>query len=278
MIQGNCAKKILKFKLTICLAFLAWCGAVAQDPMTGTLKMGFSDVAATKQKAEAGDPQAQLSLADTLSFNFKSADALEWYRKAAQQGSVAAKSRLGEILMFGATGIPSSQSVKANPTEGIRWTFEAATNRDGKAFLNMSKALQNGIGVSTNLIEAYAWLQLYSENDSILGQAWLNQLALKLDVQSLQKAQTMAEQFKAGQWPELSPRRMAEGDSRLKLGGVIEGKPSLAIINGKSLAEGESITIKLKDGPLNVRCIQIKQDAVLISMEGENEPRWLTLN
>ena len=51
----------------------------------------------------------------------------------------------------GAVGIPSSQSVKANPTEGIRWTFEAATNRDAKAFLNMSKALQNGIGVSTNL-------------------------------------------------------------------------------------------------------------------------------
>lgn len=258
--------------------FLVSCSAFTQDPLSGALKMGFSNVAATKQKAEAGDPQAQLSLADTLSFNFKNADALEWYRKAAQQGSVAAKSRLGNMLMFGATGIPSSQSVKANPTEGICWTFEAATNRDAKAFLNMSKALQDGIGVSTNLIEAYAWLQLYSETDSIVGRVWLNQLALKLDVQSLQKAQTMAEQFKAGQWPELSPRRMAEGDPRLKLGGVIEGKPSLAIINGKTLAEGESIAIKLKDGPLKIKCVQIKQDAVLISIEGENEPRWLTLN
>ncbi len=240
--------------------------------------MGLSDVAATKQKAEAGDPQAQLSLADTLSFNFKKADALEWYRKAAQQGSVAAKSRIGEMLMYGAVGIPSSQSVKANPTEGIRWTFEAATNRDPKAFLNMSGALQNGIGVSTNLIEAYAWLQLYSENDPIVGRVWLNQLALKLDGQSLQKAQIMAEQFKAGQWPELSPRRLAEGDSRLKLGGVIEGKPSLAIINGKTLSEGESITFELKDGPLKVKCVQIKQNAVLISIEGESEPRWLTAN
>ena len=240
--------------------------------------MGFSDVAATKQKAEAGDPQAQLSLANTLSSNFKSADALGWYRKAAQQGSVAAKSRIGEMLMFGATGIPSSQSVKAIPTEGIRWTFEAATNHDAKAFLNMSKALENGIGTSTNLVDAYAWLQLYSETDSTVGRVWLNQLALKLDVQSLQKAQLMAEQFKAGHWPALSPRRLAEGDSRLKLGGVIEGKPALAIINGKSLAEGESITIELKDGPIKVKCVQIKKDTVLISIEGENEPRWLTLN
>ena len=268
----------MKFNTTICLTFLASCVAFAQDPLNDALKMGFTDVAATKQKAEAGDPQAQLSLGNTLSSNFKSADALGWYRKAAQQGSVAAKSRIGEMLMFGATGIPSNQSVKANPTEGIRWTFEAATNRDAKALLNMSKALQNGIGVSTNLIEAYAWLQLYSENDSIVGRVWLNQLALKLDEQSLQKAHVMAEQFKAGQWPALSPRRLAEGDSGLKLGGVTEGKPSLAIINGKTLAEGETITIELKDGPLKVKCVQIKQNAVLISIEGENEPRWLTLN
>ena len=254
------------------------CGAYAQDPVNGALKMGFSDVAATKQKAEAGDPQAQFSLANTLSFNFKNAEALEWYRKAAQQGLVAAKSRIGEMLMFGAVGIPSSQGVKANPTEGIRWTFEAATNRDAKAFLNMSKGLQSGIGVSTNLVEAYAWLQLYSENDPIVGRVWLNQLALKLDVQSLQEAQKMEAQFKAGRWPSLSPRRLAEGDSRLKLGGVIKGKTSLAIINGKTLAEGESTTIELKDGPLKVKCVQIKQDAVLISIEGENEPRWFTLN
>ena len=242
--------------------------------------MGFSDVAATKQRAEAGDPQAQLSLADTLSGlsgNFKKAEALQWYRKAAEQGSVEAKSRLGEMLLFGDYGIQSSQNVKANPSEGIRWTFEAATNRNVKAFLNMSKALQNGIGVSTNSTEAYAWLQLYSEGDSTLGRLWLNQLALKLDTQSLQEAQALAAQLKAGHWPSLSPRRLAEGDSRLKLSGVMIGKTPLAIINGKTLAQGESTTVALKDGSLRITCIQINQGAVLISIEGESEPRWLNL-
>lgn len=239
--------------------------------------MGFSDVAATKMKAEAGDPQAQLSLADILTSNFKKAKALVWYRKAAQQGLTDAKSRLGEMLLFGDAGIPSSQSVKANPSEGIRWTFEAATNRDAKAFLNMARALQRGIGVNTNLIEAYAWLQLYSESDNILGRTWLNQLALKLDTGSIREGQALAVQFKAGHWPSLSPRKLAESDSRLKLSGVTWGKTPLATINGKSLAEGESTIILLKEGALRIKCVQIKPDTVLLAIEGENEPHLLTM-
>lgn len=267
----------MKFISTIGLLLLIAGALFAQDPLRGALKTGFSDIAATKQKAEAGKPQAQLSLADTLSYNFKKAEALEWYRKAARQGLTEAKSHLGEMLLFGDNGIPSSENVKANPSEGIRWTFEAATNRNAKAFLNMSQALQNGIGVSTNLIEAYAWLQLYSETGPILGQHWLNQLALKLDVQSLQEAQALAAQFKVGKWPSLSPRKLAEGDSRLKLSSVTIGKTPLAIINGKTMAEGESTAVAMKQGALRVTCIQIKQDSVLISIEGESEPRWLTL-
>jgi hypothetical protein len=181
------------------------------------------------------------------------------------------------MLLFGDAGIPANQSVKANPSEGIRWTFEAATNQNVKAFLNMSKAFQNGIGVNTNLVEAYAWLQLYAEHDSILGQTRLNQMALKLDTKSIQEAQAMASQFKAGHWPTLAACKLPEGDSRLKLNGITMGKSPLVMINGKTLAEGESATISLKEATLKIKCIQIKQDAVLISIEGETKPRWLTL-
>ncbi len=250
----------------------------AQNPLNEALKMDYSDIAATKQKAEAGDPQAQVSLADTLAFNFKSADAMNWYRKAANQGLVEAKSRLGEMLLFGRVGIPYKQSVLPNPTECIRWTFEAATNLNAKACLNMSKALENGIGVSTNLVAAYAWLQLYSDSDAILGRILLNQLALKLDTQSIREAQTMAAEFKSGHWPAISPRRIPEGDPRLKLEGIMFGsKVALATINGKTLAEGESVNIFLKKDTLKIKCVQIKQDSVLILIDGEDQPRWLHL-
>ena len=270
-------KELMKLTIRIGVLLLSGSMVFAQNPLKEAVKMGFSDVAATKQRAEAGDAQAQLSLADTLSSNFKKAESLLWYRKAAEQGVVEAKSRLGEMLLFGDSGIPANQSVKANPSEGIRWTFEAATNQNVKAFLNMSKAFQNGIGVNTNLVEAYAWLQLYAEHDSILGQTRLNQMALKLDTKSIQEAQAMASQFKAGHWPTLAARKSPEGDSRLKLNGITMGKSPLVMINGKTLAEGESATISLKEATLKIKCIQIKQDAVLISIEGETKPRWLTL-
>lgn len=268
----------MKTQIIITLSFLVASSVFAQNPLNETIKMGYSDVAATKQKAEAGDPQAQLSLADTLSHNFKKAEALQWYRKAAEQGLVEAKSRLGEILLFGDFGIPASENVQANPSEGIRWTFEAAKNFNAKACLNMSKALQNGVGVSTNLIEAYAWLQLYAEREPILGRTWLNQLALKLDTQSIQEAQTQVAEFKSGHWPAISPRKIPEGDPRLKLEGIMFGsKVALAIINGRTLAEGESADILLKKDTLKIKCVQIKQDSVLVAIVGEDQPRWLRL-
>lgn len=252
----------------------------AQDPLSGAFKMGFSDVAATKQKAEAGDPQAQLSLGDMLAFNFKSADALGWYRKSAAQGSVEAKSRAGEMLLFGRAGIPASQNVAQNPIEGVQWTFEAATNFNAKACQNMSKCYQNGIGVSVNLVEAYAWLELYAEKDATLGRFWLNQLALQLDSQRIQEAQNMVAGFKDGHWPLVSPRKILDGDPRLKLDGIIfGGKVPLASINGRSFAEGESADVLLKKEKdhLKIKCIQIHKDSILILIEGESESRRLQL-
>ena len=267
-------------KLNPTFAILLVSGSLlsAQDVFKEAVKMGFSDVAATKQKAEAGDAGAQLSYADTLSSNFKKAEALRWYRKAAEQGIVEAKCRLGEMLLFGDTGIPSDQTVKANPSEGIRWTFEAATNRNAKAFLNMSKAFDKGVGLNTNMIQAYAWLQLYADNSNTMGRVLLNQMALKLDTKSLSEAKALATQFNAGHWPTIHTVVLHEGDSRLKLSGVtLRGKNSMAIINGRTLAEDETALLNLKETTLKIRLLKINADSVLIQVEGEDEPRLLRL-
>lgn len=53
----------------------------AQNPLSGALTMGLGDVAAIKQRAEAGDAKAQISLGDVLNSRFHAAEALQWYRK-----------------------------------------------------------------------------------------------------------------------------------------------------------------------------------------------------
>lgn len=251
----------------------------AQDALRSTLTVGFGDVVKIKQKAEAGDAKAQVTLADSLASHFRATVALAWYCKAAAQGNVEGEYRVGEMLLFGAPGIPSELKVEPNPTEGIRWTFMAATNFHPKACRNMAKALQQGLGTSTNPVEAYAWLKVYSETSvgSIVGRVEMNELALKLDTTALQQGQDLAEQFKAGRWRPPVRRAVPEDEPRLKLKGITFGRIPLAMISGKTLAAGESARISAKQGTLNVTCLKIEKDSVLVAVDGEDTPRLLRL-
>jgi type II secretory pathway component PulC len=145
----------------------------------------------------------------------------------------------------------------------------------------MSQALQQGIGTSNDLVAAYAWLKLFSETStgSIIGRVQMNNLALKMETVDLERAQSLFARFKAGNWQPPVMRTISAGDSGLKLSGITIGaKISLAVINGETLSEGESTTIRLPAGTLKAKCLKIEKDSVLISIEGEDQPRILRLS
>ena len=159
------------------------------------------------------------------------------------QGNVVAEYQIGNMLLFGSIGMPEAQAVKPNIADGIRWTYMAATNGHAQACYNMARILSEGRGTSTNLIAAYAWLMFYADTPggSIVGRVHMNELALKMDTASVGRAETLAARFKAGQWRVPVARAIPDGDPRLKLGGITFGdKKPLAVINGKTLSEGES--------------------------------------
>jgi hypothetical protein len=144
----------------------------------------------------------------------------------------------------------------------------------------MAKALRQGLGASTNLVAAYAWLSLFANTTpgSILDRLKMNELALQLDTSSIQQAQGLAAQFKAGNWQAPANRAIPEGDTRLKLGGItFGGRTPLAVINGKTLSEGESASVSVKPGTLTIKCLKIEKTSVLIIVEGEDAPRLLHL-
>jgi hypothetical protein len=252
--------------------------ATAQNPLGGTLTMAFGDVAALKERAVAGDAAAQVALGDALVSSFRASEALDWYRKAAARCNVEGEYHVGNMLLFGGPGSPQSFAVRPNHAEGIRWTFMAATNFYPQTCRNMSTALREGYGIRTNLVEAYAWLKLYSDtiSGSLGGRVELNQLALKMDTDALRRAEALAAEFKAGKWHAPVARAIPEGDPRLKLGGItFGGNRSLALINGKTLAEGESASVSVKPGTLTIKCLKIEKESVLITVEGEDSPRLL---
>jgi hypothetical protein len=266
--------------IALTVAAFAKVACYAQDPLKGTLTMGLGDVAAIKQKAEAGDPVAQVNLGDVLVSKFRPAEALGCYLKAAAQGNPDGRYHAGHILLFGAAGLYPDQKVAANPAEGLKWTFMAATNLHPLACQNMAKAFQAGIGVQSDLVESYAWWQLFTDSGSgsIVGRVSMNDLALKMSTDQLAAAKTRVTQFHNKQWPINFLAQVAQRDHRLRLNGVtFREKGSLAVINGKTLAEGESAKMSLTSGPAVVKCLKIEKDSVLIAVQGEDQPRRLSL-
>jgi hypothetical protein len=276
--------------------------ATGQDPLANSIAMGTGNVAEMKRQAEAGKPEAQVKLGDLLSFNQRKTDALEWYRKAAYNGSTEATYRVGEMLLFGAVGNSKAQSIQPSPAEGVLWTFQAATNFHPGACLNMSKAYQQGIGVGINAVEAYAWLQLYVDTPTGSqggARVYLNQMALNMDTHSIGRAEEVAAKFKAGSWErpvtveagvtasDTRPRTIAEAvarsharsgaDTNLTVSGIMSGRNgSYAIVQGKIMAEGDTAMIPFKSGMIRVKCRKIETNSVVIAVDGEDQPRTLS--
>jgi Sel1 repeat len=236
------------------------------------------NVANTKERAERGEVKSQVELADNLAANQLVAQAVVWYRKAAEQGNVEAKYRLGEILISGVSSPPDpDQRVAAKPMEGVRWTYEAATNFNSGACRNMSYVLENGVGLGTNLVEAYAWLDVFARSNSAAARVHMDRLALRMDLPKLRESHALAERFLSRQWPHHVARKFSEADLALKLNGITVGPVSLAIINGQTLEVGDSVAMPARGGTAHVNCVKISQDSVLIAVEGEGEPRVLRL-
>ena len=64
----------------------------------------------------------------------------------------------------------------------------------------------------------------------------------------------------------------------LKLKGISISKTlRLAVINDVTLATGEVVDMKTPGGPIKVRCVQIKDKSVVLTIEGESQSKELFL-
>jgi hypothetical protein len=78
------------------------------------------------------------------------AEAVRWYRKAAEQGDATAQFFLGFAYANG-QGLPTSKP------EAIRWYSKAAEQGDATAQYNLGVMYENGEGVSPDEAEAVRW-------------------------------------------------------------------------------------------------------------------------
>ncbi len=205
------------------------------------------------------------------------AEGLVWFRQAASAGSQEGVYQVGQLLLRGAAGQTPAQSVSADVPEGVRWIFWAATNRHPAACRQMAELYRHGLGVKTNLVEAYAWLRLSAALAPEFATD-LDKLAPRLEPAQVIEAQQRAAQFLRGEWPPPPCKRIVPGDERLSINGLTlaQNRPSV-VINHRTFIEGETAEVPIRGGQLVLTCVEIRPDAVLVEIAGEDVIRLLSL-
>lgn len=213
-----------------------------------------------------------------------SAQAMIWYRKAAEQGFAHAQGRLGNMLLMRSrmsfSGTAAARAAMSD--EALRWIILAANQGDTRGQADFAAICLEGKLVKRDLVEAYKWGELASRGSmidvaTITGGGSRDAATLEMDADQIAEAQRRAAAFVPHQ---VKPSEMPEPSwvRQIKLNGISgTAKDRLAMINGKTLQKGDKASLKLGEKAVTVRCIEIRQTSVVISIDGLDGTRELRM-
>jgi TPR repeat protein len=87
------------------------------------------------------------------------AEAMRWFRKAAEQGHSDAQYNLGNSYCNG-------EGVAEDKVEAVRWFRRAAEQGDADSIRRLVRCYRDGVGVEKDEAEAARWRQCMSDSDS----------------------------------------------------------------------------------------------------------------
>jgi TPR repeat protein len=127
-------------------------------------------LAALHARANAGDVVAQFSLGSILYYAAQNtAEAVDWFRKAAAQGYATAEFQMGQLYDFGFV-------VEQDDAQALAWYRKAAEHGNAPAQRTVGEFLQKGRGVTADAREAARWYQRAADGDDLRAQYELGQL------------------------------------------------------------------------------------------------------
>lgn len=113
------------------------------------------------------------------------AGAFEWFKKAAEAGSVAARYELGKAYLYG-RGTPQHFQLAAEQL------LQAAQAGHPEAQYLLARMYQNGQGGPPDLVHAYMWLNVAAANGHPTAAFERDQLRVSLSAEEIQRAQQMS--------------------------------------------------------------------------------------
>ena len=139
--------------LALALLLLLDCGGSAQSKAPPSNQKSMDVL---KQKAANGDVASQVALAKQYSLRGDYAQAVTWYRKAAEQGNAFAQFILGTEYDIG-------QGVPQDYAKAVTWYRKAAEQGNAFAQFNLGFMYDNGLGVPQDYSEAVSWYRKAAE-------------------------------------------------------------------------------------------------------------------
>ena len=152
----------------------------------GDYKTAFSFY---KKAAEQGELAAQFNLG--LYYDVgkgvaqDDAEAVRWYKLAAAQGYSSAQYNLGAIYA-------NRKGVIQDDAEAVRWYKLAAVRGNADAQFNLSQNYATGKGVLQDDLQAHMWMNLAAVSGDKGAQKARDVIAEQMTIQQIAKAQAMA--------------------------------------------------------------------------------------
>jgi len=181
----------------------------------------------------------------------------------ARHGEAAAQTSLGAIYVRG-------EGAAQDFTEAVKWFRKAAEKGDAAAQASLGVCYANGQGVSQDYAEAVEWFRKAAEQGDAQAQY---QLAARYA-----NGQGVAlDYMEAHKWANIAIAHAKPADC-LTLQGISRSPHGrLALINGFTLATGESAMLRTPVGQIRIKCLSIRDDRAQIGVEGEGQSRTLPL-
>jgi len=139
----------------------------------GILVIGIVIISACfSQQSLAGDNAQEAYEIGLKSYNSKDyAEALKWYKKAADQGNVDAQTRIGFMYSHG-------QGVKKDYVEAVKWFREASEQGNAPAQSHLGSMYALGLGVTKDYAEALKWFRMAADQGDAPAQVLLSGMYL----------------------------------------------------------------------------------------------------
>ena len=116
------------------------------------------------------------------------AEALRWYRLAADQGQASAQANLGVMYGYG-------QGVVQNYAEALRWFSLAADQGHAIAQADLGVMYAKGQGVAWDLISAHMWLNIAAASGNKTAERFRDIVAKGMTPTDISKAQKLAREW-----------------------------------------------------------------------------------